>query len=317
MKRTILLLLIVAHAATAQNRVITSDMTNFWTLFDSIKKVSRQKDKISLVQKMYIDKGTVGLKTVMDHFRYTAKSWVDYIDKNTGALERIRPYTLTAFKQQELLDTKLANFKKAYSNLSNAGIYFVIGVGEFGGNAMKGNCIIGSEMIANDQPDWAIYMALHEYVHTQQTSKVYDLLAHCIDEGMADFVAELFLDKKISESNPSGYIGFGLQNEKEIWEKFKIYMGSDNDNGNFHNWLYGNKGITINESTMKDLGYFIGYQICKSYYNNATDKNKAISEMLGNGFKTNEDAKYFLLQSGSKRRFRACKKLKIWKSDST
>jgi hypothetical protein len=298
MKQTILLLLIVTHVATAQNRVITTDITNFWTLFDSIKKVSKPKDKISLVQKIYIDKGTVGLKTVMNHFRYTAKSWVDYIDKNTGALERIRPYTLTAFKQQETLDIKLANFKKVYSNLSNSCIYFVIGVGEFGGNAIKGNCIIGAEVIANDQPDWAIYMALHEYVHTQQTSKVYDLLAHCIDEGMADFVAELFLDKKISEFNPSGYIAFGLQNEKEIWEKFKIYMGSDNDNGNFHNWLYGIKGITINESTMKDLGYFMGYQICKSYYNNATDKNKAISEMLGNGFKTNEDAKYFLLQSG-------------------
>jgi Predicted Zn-dependent protease (DUF2268) len=300
MKKVIQLLLLVATiaTATAQNRVVTTDITNFWTLFDSIKKVPNSKDKINLVQKMYIDKGTVGLKTVMNHFKYNAKSWAEYIDKNAGVLERIRPYTLTAFKQQEFLDIKLANFKELYPNLSNSGIYFIIGVGEFGGNAIKGNCIIGAEVIANDKPDWAIYMAMHEYVHTQQTSKVYDLLAHCIDEGMADFVAELFLDKKIAEFNPSGYIAFGLQNEKEIWEKFKIYMGSDYDNGNFHNWLYGSKGITINESSMKDLGYFMGYQICKSYYNNATDKKLAITEMLGNGFKTNEDVRNFLLQSG-------------------
>ncbi|WP_445453953.1 DUF2268 domain-containing putative Zn-dependent protease [Flavobacterium sp. 25HG05S-40] len=298
MKKKILLLLIIGNVATAQNRAVTTDITNFWALFDSIKKVRNPKDKINLVQKMYIDKGTIGLKTVINHFRYSAETWVDYIDKNAGTLDRIRPYTLTAYKQQETLDTKLADFKKVYPNLSNSGIYFVIGVGEFGGNAIKGNCIIGAEVIANDQPDWAVYMALHEYVHTQQTSKVYDLLAHCIDEGMADFVAELLLDKKIAEYNPSGYIAFGLQNEKEIWERFKIYLGSDYDNGNFHNWLYGSKGITINESTMKDLGYFMGYQICKSYYNNSKNKNKAIAEMLGNGFKTNEEAKNFLLQSG-------------------
>jgi uncharacterized protein YjaZ len=300
MKKTIqlALVLLTITLTTAQNKVVTTDITNFWIVFDSIKKVTHPKDKIKLVQKMYIDNGTIGLQTVMKHFKYTSKSWVEYIDKNGEALERIRPYTLTAFSQQEILNKKLTSFKNAYPNLSNSSIYFVIGVGEFGGNAINGNCMIGAEVMASDQPDWAIYMALHEYVHTQQTSKVYDLLAHSIDEGMADFVAELFLDKKLAAFNPSGYIAFGLQNEKEIWEKFKFYLGSDNDNGYFHNWLYGNKGITINESTMNDLGYFMGYQICKSYYNNATDKTQALAEMLGNGFNTNEEARQFLLHSG-------------------
>lgn len=298
MKKSILLLLLfTTMATTAQNRVVTTDISNFWTLFDSIKKVSNQKDKINLVQQMYIDKGTEGLKTVMSHFRYSTKNWVDYISENEGNLERKRPYTLTALNQQKLLEEKLSYFKELYPKLTNSAIYFVIGVGEFGGNAIKGNCIIGSEVIANDQPDWAIYMALHEYVHTQQKSKAYHLLAHCIDEGMADFIVELLIGKRIADFNPSGYIAFGLQNEREVWEKFKLYMGS-NEGGDYYNWLYGSKGITVNESNMKDLGYFMGYQICKSYYDNATDKTKAIAEIIDSAFQTDEDAKNFLLKSG-------------------
>jgi Predicted Zn-dependent protease (DUF2268) len=294
----ILILLFAFSFAEAQNNVVTSDITNFWIVFDSIQKVPNQKEKIKLVQTMYLDKGSIGLQSIISHFKYVAKDWVEYIDKNKEALSLKRHFTFTALSQQTILDDKLADFKNAYPNLSSSGIYFVIGVGEFGGNAIKGNCVIGAEVVANEKPDWGIYMAMHEYVHTQQTSKVYDLLAHCIDEGMADFIAELFLDQKIVAINPSGYIAFGLQNEKEIWEKFKFYLGADYDNGNFHNWLYGNKGITIKESTMKDLGYFMGYQICKSYYNNATNKTKALAEMLSNGFKTNEEARQFLLNSG-------------------
>jgi hypothetical protein len=290
--------LLITYFTSAQNRVITTDVTNFWTMYDSIKKLSDREDKINLVQKMYVDKATVGLKKAIKRFSYKSENWVDFIDNSSSNLDRVRPFTLTAFKQQEILEEKLVYFKQIYPSLSNSEIYFVIGIGEFGGNAIEGSCLIGSEVIANDKPDWAIYMALHEYAHTQQKSKTYNLLAHCIDEGMADFIAELVLGKKIAEFNPSGYIAFGQKNEKEIWEKFKKYIGGDNNDGSYYNWLYGSKGITINESSMKDLGYFMGYQICKSYYEKATDKNKAVAEILDSGFKTDQEALQFLLKSG-------------------
>ena len=43
------------------------------------------------------------------------------------------------------------------------------------------------------------------------------------------------------------------------------------------NWLYnGNDAPNGNA----DLGYFIGYEICKSYYNNSKNKKQALKEII-------------------------------------
>jgi hypothetical protein len=46
----------------------------------------------------------------------------------------------------------------------------------------------------------------------------------------------------------------------------------------YDNWIgnYGNSS----EENFPDLGYWVGYGICKFYYDNASDKKKAISDML-------------------------------------
>lgn len=42
-------------------------------------------------------------------------------------------------------------------------------------------------------------------------------------------------------------------------------------------WLYNGFQRKNGDS---DLGYYIGYAICKSYYENASDKDQAISEII-------------------------------------
>jgi len=61
--------------------------------------------------------------------------------------------------------------------------------------------------------------------------------------------------------------------------------------------MYGNGGQTLNGVNMNDLGYGMGYLICKSYYENASDKQAAIKEMLTAEL-TDEYARNFLLESG-------------------
>ncbi|TDE48401.1 hypothetical protein [Flavobacterium sp. GT3P67] len=46
----------------------------------------------------------------------------------------------------------------------------------------------------------------------------------------------------------------------------------------YDNWIANAKNST--PDNLPDQGYWIGYQICKSYYENATDKKQAIKEML-------------------------------------
>jgi Predicted Zn-dependent protease (DUF2268) len=152
--------------------------------------------------------------------------------------------------------------------------------------------------MANANPDWAVALVLHEYVHTQQQmSGNYSLLGQCLSEGMADFVAEVVNEKPMAEVYPGGYIDFGLRNEADVWKSFKTYLFASNKGATF-DWLYGAKGRAINGQYMRDLGYFMGYVICKSYYEKASDKTQALREMIEAKLSDDENARRFLLASG-------------------
>ncbi len=298
MKKLLLVFMLLTLLCNAQNKVYTNDIKNFWEAFDSIQKTSDKTKQIYFIQKYYIDKASVGLKIALKKFEYTPIQWTEMINNEAEKLTRIRPFTTNTSSQEKILNDKLSFFKSIYPNSKNGTIYFLIGVGQFGGNAVGENLIIGSEVMANDKDDWAISICLHEYVHTQQGKNNYHFLSHCITEGMADFVAELINQKSLAMTYPGGYIDFGNKNEAEIWKKFKSYIGSNEENGTYYNWMYGSKGISINGTTVKDLGYFMGYKICKSYYDNATDKRTALAEIIELDLSTDEKAKEFLLKSG-------------------
>ena len=65
---------------------------------------------------------------------------------------------------------------------------------------------------------------------------------------------------------------YGDQHEKDLWEEFQRKMTENN----WSPWLYGNK----DDSRPRDLGYWMGYKIVKSYYEHAADKNQAIVDLL-------------------------------------
>jgi hypothetical protein len=78
---TILLLFILSFISKAQKdqKVFTADIDNFWTAYDSIQTTKDSLKQIDFIQKLYIDKGTKGLKTFMAVRNYTAPLWVQLI----------------------------------------------------------------------------------------------------------------------------------------------------------------------------------------------------------------------------------------------
>ena len=68
-------------------------------------------------------------------------------------------------------------------------------------------------------------------------------------------------------------------------------MNQDQNKG----WLYSER--KIDGKSARDLGYFVGYQICKSYYEKAKDKKQALAYMIGLNL-TDENSKNFLSASG-------------------
>jgi hypothetical protein len=307
MRKIILFAVIASIAFTtkAQTVIHTEDIAHFWQAFDSMQTTNDKEKQIFFLQKYYLDKASEGLKyTAKPRYlkadnTYTTKDWFGYISENKEKFQRIRPYTLSNLeKQKEILQVKFKYFKEMYPAFNYMDIYFVVGIGEFGGTVDGKKVIIASEVMANDSPDWGISMVLHEFVHTLQTISNDALLQHCIMEGTADFVAEIVNQKSLTETYPGGYIEFGKKNEKTVWNEFKKYIGSSEIDGKYYDWIYGSKGREVSGVQMKDLGYFMGYTFCRTYYINAENKKQALKEIIEWDLSTPEKARAFLLKSG-------------------
>ena len=61
--------------------VYTSDIDNFWIAFDSIQTIKEKNTQVEVMQSMYIDKATFGLKMFMDLRKFDAAKLVETINK--------------------------------------------------------------------------------------------------------------------------------------------------------------------------------------------------------------------------------------------
>jgi uncharacterized protein YjaZ len=296
----------------AQITLHTEDLPRFFAAFDSVltTKDTVQQDKF--IQEIYVDKASPGLKKFMELRGGNTIAWRKFITNNTQSLIEKRPYILSVLNQEKTINKKINRFKKLYPAFRDGDIYFCVGINNSGGTIYDNTVYIGAEIAANSKPDWANSLVLHEFTHTQQwvqknikaletnenMLKEYEnthnlLIGKCIEEGMADFVGELANGESLAKTHPNGHTAFGLKNEKIIADLFKKDMFK-----NFEwkdGWLYSQK--EINGEKISDLGYFMGYQICKSYYKKSKNKKLALSEMLNMNL-TDENAKNFVENSG-------------------
>ncbi|MFZ1495508.1 MAG: hypothetical protein WAS72_00545 [Saprospiraceae bacterium] len=298
------LTLLCTTTIKAQTVFHIKDIENFYQAFDSLNTTTDIEKQIAFVQKIYLDKGSLGIKyainhSVDGHIKATAKHWTEFMLNAKENFIRIRTYFENLPSQMKILEPKFKFFKEQYPDFKDGNVYFIIGLGMFGGRPEQEgpNLFIGCELLANDKPDWAVSIVLHEYVHTLQKLSYDALLAHSLNEGACDFIAELINQKSLTETYPNGYIAFGNKNEKAVWKEYKKFINS-NEKGKFFDWLYGIKGRNINGVQVNDLGYFIGYRICKSYYDNATDKKQAIKDIIEMDVSSDEKAREFLIKSG-------------------
>jgi hypothetical protein len=293
----VLIFLNVPLITKAQTKINVQDISNFWQAYDSVKTTSDKTMQLAFIEKIYLGTNTEGIKYLKAMEGHTASDFLSFMTNAKEKLESIRPFTMSAIDQKPEIDEKLRYFKKIYPSFVDGEVFFIIGTGIFGGRPRGRNLVIGTEVVATDKADYAVNMVLHEYVHCQQKLQNTALLSQTILEGMADFVAELVDQKPLALKFPDSHNAFGLKNEKAIWKEYKKFMGSEKFGETF-DWLYGSKGRNINGIMMRDLGYYMGYAFCRSYYQNAIDKTAALSEMIKYDFSSNEKAKEFLIKSG-------------------
>ncbi|ULQ56012.1 DUF2268 domain-containing protein [Flavihumibacter rivuli] len=267
-------------------KVYTEDIDRFWNLFPSINHPDAEK----IFLEEYILKGSKGLQTFYQiRMNSSLKQFIEKIRSIPSYYTSIRNAS-TQFK------TMLPQFMAGAGKLEELypasifpPIYFLIGnlnnVGTADGFAglligtehlCRHSGVDSSELTPIDKmvlfdSSIAVPLILHEYVHFQQKNKPEKtLLDLCIMEGVADFITYLITGRY---TNPEVY-QYGFANEAAIWKNFTTEMTGENTD----NWLFN----TYNAQTgyPGNLGYFVGFRICESYYQQSADKKQAIRELM-------------------------------------
>jgi hypothetical protein len=294
--------------ASPGQKVFTSDIDHFWTAYDSVQTTMDSLRQVYFIQTLYVDKGTPGLKAFMEVRDYSAPEWVGLLRKYPKFWQSIRPNTLSVKSFAPGIEASIRRFKQLYPPLSNAKMYFTVGGLRSGGTTKDSMILIGTEIATggpgtdvsefstkwlagvfqNQKLDNIVPLNIHEYVHTQQRAHdINELLGYCLQEGSADFITELVMDK----SRQTNYIIYGHAHEPELKKEFVTDMFSG---ATLSRWLY-NGG---NAKDMADLGYFMGYAICGAYYGQAKDKQQAIRDIIELDYSDTVATEKFLKRSG-------------------
>jgi hypothetical protein len=268
-------------------KIIDLDVYNFWNAYDLVIYDSLNAEKIYMDN--YINKGTMALQFYYLNKIDNIQNFVFIHNLRKKYYASIRSNTLNAGKLKSTYRQSFVNLKKIYSEAIFPPVYFVIGKLNSAGTASSEGLIIGIDQACmslmvdtTELTDWEKanvslfqnlpYIVAHELIHFQQNSLASDttLLKAAIEEGMADFIGELISGKSANES----LLIYAKGKEKEIWADFKREMYLNKAS----NWI-ANGGNTKSDKP-SDLGYWVGYQICKAYYEESKDKTKAIKDML-------------------------------------
>lgn len=277
-------------AQPGDQKVFTEDIDHFWMAYDSCRTTTDSLKQLHFIQTLYIDRGTEGLHAFMKARDYSAALWVSLIRNYPRFWNSIRPATNTVKSRAAEIENSIRKFKELYPGLRPAKMYFTIGGFRSGGTTMNGLVLVGTEIAAagpsadvsefpekwkwltavfrNQRLDNIVSLNVHEYVHTQQRGEAVNLLGDCIMEGACDFVAELVMGRPLQTS----YIAYGKAHETELKKQFKTEMFSPASG----NWLYN----ASNAATVADLGYFMGYALCKQYYKVAANKPQAVKAII-------------------------------------
>ncbi len=280
------------ESAEQEQHIVTIDIDHFWEAYDHITTTKDSVLQYHYLDSLYFQRGTIGLEGIRQARNYSAQEYIHMINHYPKFLNSVRDNTLKAASYRAKIHRGLQEIKRLYPATKPHTIYFTMGALRTGGTYLDSLALIGSEMafadehtVASEFPegtregrqtyfnqnpiDDVVFLAVQEFVHTQQKPFVHNLLSYCLHEGVGDFVTYTAL--QLPPTLPA--IAYGKKHDA-VRERFETEMFYNN---NVNKWLWSD---APNEFGVRDLGYYIGYQICENYYNQADDKKKAIQTMM-------------------------------------
>jgi hypothetical protein len=294
----------------AAPRVYTTDLDHFWTAYDSIRSTRDSVRQVRYLNRLYLAKGSYGLQAFREVKGHTAGQWVSAIRRYPRFWESIRPRTQLVRAAAKEIELSLGKLKAFDPKLRPAKVYFAVGALRASGLTKDSLVVIGSELATgNALTDLArlpksqherlardfgrdplaslVPRTVHEYVHTQLNGYGATVLGQALNEGTCTFVAELVT----GQSLPYPYLAYGLQHEAALKERFKSEMFIPV----YLSWSAEQTPDDLSHTA--DLGYYLGYAICKAYYAQAINKPQAVRDMLRLDYKSPRAVEEFLEKS--------------------
>lgn len=306
MKKIITLIFFFSFGSTLAQNLITSDLENFKKAYSLLSNSKSKTDSLEIFNQNLLSKASPVFKEYLSGKKISNEK---IAERYFYALNHYPKYYASVIKYSEVFSTpsQISKIEKAYERLKK--VYpaaklrpnaICIGFMDDGGQSLFSGQYIGIEVTAcsnsldlseldqgllsyfgeckGDLPKFDETIT-HELVHLSQfkpedpntfgknfkgTIKFIPLLS----EGGASFVTDYLFNFKASVFGKQQY-EFCSKNEEKLWREF---LSVDNFNPYF-------KG-THPEYNIPQIGYYLGYQVCKSYFNKSKNKKKAIKEII-------------------------------------
>ncbi|MEZ4797886.1 MAG: hypothetical protein R2785_12050 [Flavobacteriaceae bacterium] len=307
--------LILASCQTEKKHyenIVTTDITHFWEAYDKITSTQDSTLQYKYLDSLYLQRGTEGLNAIRQVRNYTSEDYIRVINSYPKFWTSIRENTIRIDQFSSELQDGIEKFREIYPELKPTKIYFTIGAFRTGGTTLDSLVLIGSELALTDKSTIStefpeeeredrrtffdsnpikniVLLNIHEYVHTQQKPMVHNLLSLAIYEGVAEFVSV----KAMGVPSAAPAIEYGKKNKDRVREKFEQEMFYPN---NRFKWLWDSG--SANEFGVRDLAYYIGYQMCENYYEQTENKKEAIRKLIELDFNNESEIEEFVHSTG-------------------
>ena len=270
--------------------LIYSDLLHF---MDAYKALETNNDTIQVLQTLYFEKGSKGLKEFINRHQLTAERLKDAMQAHPERYALIPDFVGNITEIEALYADLMKKYHQVLPNTVFAPTYLLVGANRGIGQASQVGQLITITRVVDDRNKMQKLMT-HELTHFQQVMAMggqkyislytapNNMLGMCLREGGAEFFTSLVLGD-ITQDKALEYIE---KNETELKKQFLTDLETQNQEF----WLWA----SIDQNSYpKLLGYAMGYEICKEFYENSADKSTALQDIL-----KMEDAEDFLKSSG-------------------
>jgi hypothetical protein len=265
-----------------------ADMTIHTEDVDRFYEVFATRDEAGFTRRLrreYLQAGSPGLQKFRRRIG-SASALARTVRGSEGYYGRLQAELATVHTLGPKLREVYAGMQAIAPDAVFPDIYLLIGRFTSGGTIADEGILLGGELFGRTEevdgaslPDWLDEgmkpvteieaIVAHELVHYQQDFSDYDRLAQVLEEGSADYFAELLAGRHINAAAHD----WGRSHEERVKREFCPTRHAESAG----RWLYA---PSTEAGVPKDLGYFVGYRIAESYVASQDDRSAALRDLL-------------------------------------